>query len=290
MANKNFYEVLGVSKNATADEIKRAYRKQALEHHPDKNKSPQAEEKFKEINQAYEVLSDPQKKSQYDQFGHDAFTGAGGASAGGPFGGFGGARGGQGPFTYTYTTNGEGFDFGGFSDPFDIFEQFFGGGSPFGRQRPAYSLQLSFMEAIKGVEKKVNINGRAKTIKIPAGVEDGARIRFDDFDIVISVSQDLHFRREGPNIISEKEISMIQAALGDIVELETVEGKVKLKIPEGTQPGALIRLKGHGAPHVRGKGRGDHFVRIRVVVPTKLKGRQKELLQEFKKESSKGWF
>ncbi len=287
---KNYYEVLGVSKNASADEIKRAYRKLALEHHPDKNKAAGAEDKFKEINQAYEVLSDPQKKSQYDQFGHDAFTGAGGAGAGGPFGGFGGAQGRQGPFTYTYTTNGEGFDFGGFSDPFDIFEQFFGGGSPFGRQRPAYSLQISFMEAIKGIEKKVNINGKAKTIKIPSGVGDGSRIRFDDFDVVISVSPHPYFVREGANIISEKEISIIEATLGGVVDVETIDGKVKLKIPEGTQPGALIRLKGHGVTHLRGKGHGDHFVRIRVIVPTKLKGRQKELLREFQKENSKGWF
>lgn len=287
---KNYYETLGVSKNASADEIKRAYRKLALEHHPDKNKAAGAEDKFKDINQAYEVLSDPQKKSQYDQFGHDAFTGAGGAGAGGPFGGFGGAQGRQGPFTYTYTTNGEGFDSGGFSDPFDIFEQFFGGGSPFGRQRPAYSLQISFMEAIKGVEKRVNINGKAQTIKIPAGVGDGSRIRFDNFDVVISVSSHPHFVREGANIISEKEVSIVEATLGGIVEVETIEGKVKLKIPEGTQPGALIRLKGHGVVHLRGKSRGDHFVRIRVVVPTKLKGKQKELLREFQKENSKKWF
>lgn len=307
MSKTNYYEVLGVSKNVTAEELKRAYRKLALEHHPDKNKSTGAEEKFKEINQAYEVLSDPQKKSQYDQFGHDAFTGSGGAGAKGPFGGFGGFGGDQsrqGPFTYTYTTGGDGagfsseggqaagWDFGGFSDPFEIFEQFFGGGgSPFGRQRPAYSLQLDFMEAIRGVEKKVNINGKPRTIKIPAGVDNGARIRFDDFDLVVSVSSHPKFHREGANIISEKEISIVEASLGGIVEVETVDGKVKLKIPEGTQPGALIRLRGHGVPNVRGKGKGDHFIRVKVVVPAKLKGKQKELLQEFEKESKKsGWF
>ena len=167
--NKDFYEVLGVSKAATADEIKRAYRKLALEYHPDRNKSKEAGKKFKEVTAAYEVLSDPQKKSQYDQFGHAAFTqGAGQGPFGGGFGGqpFGGTQGRQsgqyGPFRYTYyTSGGQGggqnveFDFGGFSDPFEIFEQFFGGDSPFGRaaRRPAYGLTISFMEAVKGIEK-----------------------------------------------------------------------------------------------------------------------------------------
>jgi DnaJ-class molecular chaperone len=140
MANADFYKVLGISKSASPDEIKKAYRKLALQYHPDRNKGKEAEEKFKEVNQAYEVLSDPQKRQTYDQFGSAAFeqggpTGQGPFGAGGPFGGFGGQ---QGPFTYTYTTGGQGpqgFDFGGggFSDPFEIFEQFFGGASPFGR-------------------------------------------------------------------------------------------------------------------------------------------------------------
>src|SRR3972149_7937432 len=137
MADKDYYQVLGISKEASDAEIKKAYRKLALQHHPDRNKGDKtSEEKFKEVTKAYEVLSDPQKKQAYDQFGHAAFEQPFGGPQG-PFGGTGNPFGGQyGPFTYTYTTGGNagGFDFGGFSDPFEIFEQFFGGGNPFGRQ------------------------------------------------------------------------------------------------------------------------------------------------------------
>src|SRR5690242_20290438 len=183
MAEKDYYSLLGVSKSATAQEIKTAYRKLALQYHPDRNKGDKAaEEKFKEVTKAYEVLGDAQKRQTYDQFGAAAFE-QGGPGAGGPFGGFGGpfggGQGGQyGPFTYTYSTNGGqggGFDFGGFSDPFDIFEQFFGGASPFGRaaRRPVYAVSIDFMEAVKGVTKKVSIDGKQESIKIPAGVDNG---------------------------------------------------------------------------------------------------------------------
>jgi len=291
MATKrDFYEVLGVSKNETSEGIKRAYRKLAVQFHPDKNKTKEAEEKFKEINEAYEVLSDPQKKQTYDQFGHSAFEGGAGGG-GGPFGGFGGAN--QGPYTYTYysNNNGNASDFGGFSDPFEIFEQFFGGGSPFGRRKPTYSITIDFMETIKGVQKKVNINGREKEIKIPKGIEDGSRIRFEDFDIVVRVREHEKFKRQGYDIVTEKKISMVQAALGEIVEIETVDGIVKLKIPEGTQPDAIIRIKDKGVPHLKGDSRGHHYVRINIIIPQKLSARQKELLREFEEESGKKrWF
>lgn len=290
---KNFYEILGVSKTATDQELKQAYRKLALEYHPDRNKNnKEAEEKFKEINEAYEILSNPQKRQTYDQYGDAAFSGgAGGPSgAGGPFGG-----GNYGPFTYTYTRGGDnqqgsgGFDFGGFSDPFEIFEQFFGGGSPFGQRKPAYSLRVDFMEAVKGTEKTVELNGKSKTIKIPAGVNDGTRISFDEFDIVVRVAPSSKFQRQGYDVVTEQELSMVQAALGDVLEVETVHGKVKLKIPEGTQPDALIRIRGKGIPHVRGKGQGDHYVRVRVKIPTKLSAQQKDLLREFD-SAKKKWF
>src|SRR4030043_1293587 len=160
---KDFYEILGVPKKATEGEIKRAYRKLALEWHPDRNKDPKATDKFKEINKAYEVLSDPKKKEIYDQYGEAAFKPGTGFGAGsGPFGGQDGS-GGYGPFSWTYTTSGNGspfeeYDLGGFSDPFEIFEQFFGVSSPFGRRakhQPVYRLHLTFMEAVKGVEKEV---------------------------------------------------------------------------------------------------------------------------------------
>jgi molecular chaperone DnaJ len=310
MATTNdYYQILGVSKNASADEIKKAYRKLALQHHPDRNKSKDAADKFKEVNKAYEVLSDSQKKQAYDQFGHAAFesgaAGGGqgpfGGAGGGPFGGFGGeSRGGQyGPFTYTYNTssggdNGAGFDFGGFSDPFEIFEQFFGGGTPFGtrQRRPTYSLSIDFIEAVRGVEKKVTIDGKTQTIKIPAGVDDGSRIRFGNYDVVLDVRQNPNFRREGANIVSEKEITFPQAALGDTVGVETIDGEVKLRVPSGTQPNTIIRLRQRGVPLVRGNGRGDHYVQIKVVVPKNLSRHQKDLLEQFQKENSpkKGWF
>src|ERR1035437_3668803 len=178
MDNNDYYQILGVTKSASADEIKKAYRKLALQFHPDKNKTKEADLKFKKVTKAYEVLSDSQKKQTYDQFGAAAFEqgGPGGQGAGGPFGGGFGQQGGQyGPFTYTYTADSGNADFGGFSDPFDIFEQFFGGASPFGRRqhREVYSLKIDFMEAVKGTQKKVDLGGKIQTIKIPAGVDDG---------------------------------------------------------------------------------------------------------------------
>ncbi len=293
MASEDYYKVLGVSKSATAEEIKKAYRKLALQYHPDRNKTKEAADKFKEVNRAYEVLSDSQKRQTYDQFGAAAFEQGGMGGAGGPFGGgFGGYQ--QGPFTYTYSSQGGGFDFGGFSDPFEIFEQFFGGGNPFGgrtQRRPAYSLAIDFNDAVHGATKKVTIEGKQKTIKIPAGVDDGSRIRFDTYDIIIAVRPDGKFRREGYDIVIEKEISFSQAALGDQIEVDTIDGPVKIKIPSGTQPETLIRLKGRGVKYVRGSGKGDEYVRIKVTVPKNLTSKQKELLKEFDSSKKKsGWF
>jgi DnaJ-class molecular chaperone len=299
MANEDYYKILGISKTATADEIKKAYRKMALQYHPDRNKGKEAEEKFKEVNQAYEVLSDPSKRQTYDQFGSAAFeqggpTGQGPFGAGGPFGGFGGQQGG--PFTYTYTNGGgaQGFDFGGggFSDPFEIFEQFFGGGNPFGRtqRRTTYSLTISFMEAVNGATKRVELAGKTQTIKIPAGVDNSSRIRFGEYDVVIEVAPDKKFRREGYDIVSEQEITFSQAALGDTIEVETVQDSVKIKIPAGTQPETVIRLRGKGVKMIRGSGHGDHYVRIKIVIPKNLSSHQKELLKEFDSSKKQGWF
>lgn len=280
MATKrDYYEILGVEKSASADEIKRAYRKMALKFHPDRNKEADAEEKFKEINEAYEVLSDEKKRGAYDQFGHAAFEGAAGM-AGNPFAG--GFR--QGPFTYTYTsTGGNPFDFEDFSDPFDIFEQFFGGGFRAQARKPRYSLQISFMEAVEGAEKKVTIEGQERTIKVPAGADDGTRVRYEDFDVTFDVLPHPKFRREGYDVFVDHEIDFSVAALGGTVEVETLRDELKLKVRAGTASHTLIRLRGEGVPHIRGGGRGDLYVRLVIAVPKKLSRKQKKLLEEWQK-------
>lgn len=289
---QDYYKILGVGKTASAQEIKSAYRKLALQYHPDRNKTKEAEEKFKEVTKAYEVLSDAEKRKTYDQFGAAAFEQGAAGGAGGPFGGFGGQ---YGPFTYTYSGNGGGFEgFGGFTDPFEIFEQFFGGGSPFGRGHPrrlVYSLTIDFMEAIKGVEKKVTIDGKDQTIKIPPGVDNGSRIRFTDYDVVVEIMANPKFTREGYDIVTDEELLFTQAILGTELPVETVDGKVTIKIPAGTQPGTVIRLRSKGVPHLRGNGRGDHYVRIKVILPKNVTNKQKELLKEFEAEKGKkAWF
>lgn len=297
MATNDYYQILGVSKTATADEIKKAYRKLAMEYHPDRNKTKTGEEKFKEVTKAYEVLGDPQKRQTYDQYGSAAFEQGAGQ---GPFGGAGGPFGGQsgqyGPFSYTYSRGGgnaQDFDFGGFSDPFDIFEQFFGGASPFGRaqRRPVYSLSITFEDAVHGTEKEVTVEGKKQKVKIPAGVDSGSRIRFGEYDVVIDVRPSEKFHREGYDIVTEQEVSFARAALGTEEDVETIDGKVTLKIPNGTQPNTLFRLKGKGVPYLRGTGKGDHYVKIKITVPKSLTKKQKEILQEFESDSSKkGWF
>lgn len=280
---RDFYEILGISKNSTKDEIKSAYRKLALKYHPDRNKEPGAEEKFKEINEAYEVLSNDQKKSAYDQFGHAAFEGG----AGGPFGANTYTNQ-EGPFTFRYSTGGNpfgnaDFDFGGFSNPFDIFEQFFG--TSFGgqsRQRlTTYKIQLSFLEAANGVEKEFNLNGQTKKIKIPAGVDDGQRIRFRDFILYIDVQPDKTFQRDGNDAYVTVNLRLTQAILGDEIEVPTLDGQLlRIKIKAGTQSNTLVRLRGKGISDVNGRGRGDLYIRLLVAIPTHLNSRQKQLLKD----------
>jgi DnaJ-class molecular chaperone len=292
-AKRDYYDVLGVSKTASDAEIKSSYRKKALEWHPDRNKSPEAESKFKEINEAYQVLSDPKKKSAYDQFGHSAF-GQGSPGAGG-FGGFSGQGGfSQGPFTYYYSNSGNPFgqdsNFGGFSDPFEIFEQFFGGGSsPFGRQarsKPHYSLRIPFMTAIKGGEETVSIDGKKHTVKIPSGTETGTHLRFKDFDITFEVSEDPLFKRDGNDIYIDHKITFVQAILGGETTVPTLEGPLKVKIRPGTQSGSLVRLSGKGAPNVHSfssTDRGNLYIKLIVLIPETVSKRQRQLLEEFAK-------
>lgn len=354
--SKDYYNILGVSKSATPDDIKRAFKKLAVKYHPDVNKEKGAEEKFKEINEAYQVLSDPQKKSNYDQFGSADMGNMGGFSSGGGQG-FGG-------FDFSGFNTGEGF--GGFDDVFDIF---FGGG---GKRTKAQNrgndveiiLPLDFKEAVFGTEKDISysvmdmcpechgkggtglkkcsdcggsgkVNRVTRTIlgafnqvqtcssckgrgevpsekcrkcggasrirqtknikvKIPAGVNSDSSIRIagageggqdgnGDLYLRIKINPHKEFIREGYDIFSEKEISFSSATLGDKVEVNTVDGPLKLVIPAGTQSHTEFRLKGKGVPHPNQReARGDQYVTIKVRVPRKLSREEKEMLEKLK--------
>ena len=354
MNNTEYYDRLGVSKDASQDEIKRAYRKMSKKYHPDINKEPGAEEKYKEVQEAYETLSDDQKRAAYDQYGPDGANGFGGQ------GGFGGFDGGAG--------------FGGFED---IFSSFFGGGATRNPNAPRqgddlqYRVNLSFEEAIFGAEKEVHYNREATcktcsgsgakpgtspvtcgrchgqgvinvdtqtplgmmrrqvtcdvchgtgqeikepcqtchgtghekqshkvSVKIPAGVETGQQIRlagqgeagfnggpYGDLFVIINVNPSDKFTRDGSTIYYTLNISFVQAALGDTVEVPTVHGNVEMTIPAGTQTGKTFRLKGKGAPRLRGGSQGDQLVTVKIVTPTKLNDAQKEALLAFAKAS-----
>ena len=354
MNNTEYYDRLGLSKDASQDEIKRAYRKLSKKYHPDINKEPGAEEKYKEILEAYETLSAAQKRAAYDQYGPDGANGFGGQ---GSFGGFDGGAG-----------------FGGFED---IFSSFFGGGATRNPNAPRqgddlqYRVNLSFEEAVFGAEKEIHYNrevtcktcsgsgakpgtspvtcgrchghgvinvdtqtplgmmrrqvtcdvchgtgqeikdpcqtcrgtGREKqshtvSVKIPAGVETGQQIRlagqgeagfnggpYGDLFVVINVNPSDKFTRDGSTIYYTLNISFVQAALGDTVEVPTVHGNVEMVIPAGTQTGKTFRLKGKGAPRLRGGSQGDQLVTVKIVTPTKLNDAQKEALLAFAKAS-----
>ena len=358
MAEKrDFYEVLGVKKGASEDELKKAYRKLAKENHPDLHPGDkECEARFKEINEAYEVLSDPDKRAKYDQFGHAAFDPSQGFGGGGGFGGF------------------EGF--GGFGDIFsDIFGGGFGFGGGGGRNPNAprkgdnlrATVNIKFEEAAFGVKKDVFVSkieqcpdckgtgcaegttaevcpdckgtgtvmstkrtpfgmvqsseqcpkckGRGKiihspckscrgmgsvrrqhkvSVSIPAGIDDGQTISLKgqgnaglnggpagDLLITVLVQPHARFERDGASILLDQEISFAQAALGAEVEVPTLDGKVKLNIPEGTQSGTTFRLKGKGVPFLRNGGRGDQFVTVNVAVPRGMTSTQKDALRQY---------
>jgi DnaJ-class molecular chaperone len=288
MATKSdYYDILGISKSASADEIKKAYRKQALEWHPDRHKDEKeaAEKRFKEINEAYQVLSDPSKRSSYDQFGSAGPQGFGGGNP------FSGQQGGQyGPFTYTYSSSGGGNPFGNadFGDPFDIFESFFGGGNPFGggrrQQIPRYSIEIDFMDAVNGVSKEVSIGGKKRKIKIPAGIYEGARINFGDFTLSVNIKPHKIFERQDDDIYVTVGIPFSLATLGGEIDIPTIDGDVKIKVRPGTQGGTMMRLRERGVDHLHGRGRGDEYVRINVLTTEKLTKNQKSIMEEMKEE------
>ena len=293
MAKRDYYEILGVSKNASDDEIKKAYRKLALKYHPDKNPgNKEAEEKFKEISEAHAVLSDKQKRARYDQFGHAGVGGNGGSN---PFGGQG---------NYRYSTQGFNFDFGGGGGFDDILSSLFGFG---GSRRPTRgadyrtTVVLTFEEAVFGTTKVVSADGKDIKVKIPAGIDDGMSIRLagkggpapkggqkGDLYVSIRVRPHKHLTREGSIILSEVTIPMVDAALGTEVDVETVDGNVRMRVPAGTQSGTPFKLSGHGVPLMRSDGdRGPHIVTILVETPRNLSRKQKELLEEFRNPKNK---
>ena len=301
MAEKrDYYEVLGVSKNASDDEIKKAYRKLAVKYHPDKNPGDkEAEAKFKEISEAHEVLSDKQKRARYDQFGH---AGVGGSASGGGFSGN--------PFSSgNFNFNGQtfNFDFGGGGAFDDILGSLFGfGGARRPRRGADYqtSVTLTFEEAIFGTTKTVSVEGSDLKVKIPAGIDDGMSIRLHgkggpapeggtekgDLYVRVRVKPHKSLTREGAIILSEQKIDMVDAALGCEIDVETVDGKITMKVPAGTQSGTPFKLSGHGVPFRADGDRGPHIVTVIVETPKNLSRKQKELLEEFKNSKKRGFW
>lgn len=278
---KDYYQILGIERDADIQTIKKAYRNLARKHHPDVDKSPGAEERFKEINEAYQVLSDPQKRTTYDQFGSAAFDANAFSQAYSQWK--------EGPGGYSFRTFSWGprdfsfdFDFSGFADPFDIFEIVFGSRSPFGQEArlPRYILSLEFQEAVKGVEKEVEVQGKRTKVRVPAGVDDSSEIKFKNFILVCQVKPHEKFKRRGYDLFTDEKIHFTQAALGDEIQVETIDGPVKIRIPQGTKPQTQIRLRGKGVSHMRDVGRGDQYVRVIVDIPEKYNQEEKKLLQK----------
>jgi curved DNA-binding protein len=296
---KNYYEILGIPKDASKDVIKDAYRKLALQYHPDRNKSPGAEEKFKEISEAYAVLSDDEKRQQYDNLGktgfdqrysrEDIFRGA--------------------DFDSIFRDMGVSSGFG------DLFSVFFDGRDFIERQRPirgqdlGYEVYITLEEAARGVEKEIHVQRIEKagkrlvrrerkiTVKIPVGIPEGYRLRLagegdappdrgpsGDLYIIIHMMPHQYFKREGDDLLYNLYINIPQAALGAEVTIPAIEGKASLRVHPGTQPGQILRVKGRGMPRMSGYGRGDLRVRVNVVVPKKLTQHQRALLEELSKE------
>jgi curved DNA-binding protein len=323
MAKRDYYEVLGVKKTATKEEIKKAYRKMAMQHHPDRNPgNKQAEERFKEINEAYAVLSDREKRRQYDQFGpsgfrqrfsqEDIFRGFDisdlfkdlGFSTNDVFSRIfrGGGRGGkvryEGFEDLFGQRGGQAYDFGG---PFSAGGYQSQGGMAQKGQDIHSDLNITFQEAAVGGEKKVRFSkgGRVEevTVKIPPGIESSKKLRLagkgmegvaggppGDLYLKVTVAEHPLFKREGSDIALDKEIKISEALLGTTIEVPTLDGSKHIKVPPGTQSHSRIRLKGFGLPRLQGGGKGDEYVRLVIKYPKSLNEKQKKLAEELKKE------
>ena len=304
MATKDYYQILGVNKSAGDEEIKRAYRKLAMKYHPDKNPNKkEAEERFKEINEAYAVLSDKEKRKQYDMYGAEGFRQR--FTQEDIFRGFdfdeilSGLFGGRGRREFRYGGRG-GFDFGDFFSGQGASQDM--GRMPQKGEDILYELSISLEEAAAGGEKRISYrkNGKIEevSVKIPRGIETGKKLRLvgkgmegrrgsppGDLYLQISVREHPVFTREGDDLIVEKEISFPEAVLGTTIEVPTLEGKKRVKVPPGTQSHTKMRLKGLGMPHFQKEGRGDEFVKVLVRVPKKMTERGKKLVEELARES-----
>ena len=268
----DYYSTLGINKNASGTEIKSAYRKKTMQWHPDRNKEPGASEQFKKINAAYEVLGDVSKKEKYDNMGHDTFNRSGGNSASG------GAGANQGPFNYSSSGGFDVSDFG------DIFETFFGGQYNQRQRKPVYEISITFEEAYNGVEKEATINNAKRTLKIPAGIDSGNKMRFNDFDLVIQVRPSNVYKRDGQDLYIEKEINVTKAILGGVISILTLKGPIELKIRAGTAHGMAVRLRGEGMPYVNSNNKGDLYIVYNIKIPEKVTNKAKKLLEELAKE------
>lgn len=298
---KDYYKILGVEKGASKDEIKKAFRKLAHEYHPDKTKgNVDGEKKFKEASEAYSTLSDDTKRAQYDRFG-SAGPGAGFNPG---QGGFGGQGAGFGGFDFSQFQQGSGFSQGGVEfDLGDIFSEFFGGGRrPRKGRNISIDVELTFKESIFGIEKEISILNEKLTVKIPPGIENGQGLRVagkgengeggrGDLIVRIWVKEHSVFRKEAFNLIMDLPIKLSMALVGGTMEIETLEGKIELKIPAGTSHGEILRVKGKGVPYettgsVFGTGgkRGDMLFVTHVEMPKKLSKNAQKLVEQLKEE------
>ena len=291
MEYKDYYKILGVDRKASADEIRKAYRKLAKQYHPDYNpNNKQAEERFKEINEAYEVLNDPQKRSHYDRLGSDysQWQRRGGAPGDFDWSQYGGGFPGGGTRVNMDDLN-DMFG-GGFSD---FFQSIFGmGGRQATRSQPQgyqQDFEITLEEAYQGTTRRIQVDGsKEKIVRIPAGVRTGSKVRVAgagpnglDLYLIVHVVDDKRFDRQGNDLHTTATIDVFTAILGGEAEVETMEGKVKLNIPAGTQPEQVFRLAGRGMPQLKDtKQKGDLYVKVKVQIPKYLSAKQRELLDE----------